>query len=130
MDDDKLFARGLEVRKKVLGEVHVERSLSRANDFTRDFQTFITQYAWGGAWARPGLDRKTRSMLTIAVLTALGREEELKLHLRATRNTGVTPDEVKELLIHTAIYAGVPASNSAFRIANEEFEAMAKEKKG
>jgi 4-carboxymuconolactone decarboxylase len=128
MADDKLYERGLEIRKQVLGAAHVERSLKAANDFTRDFQTFITQYAWGGAWARGGsLDKRTRSLLTIAMLAALGREEELRLHIHATRNTGVSPDEVKEALIQVAIYGGVPAANAAFRAANEEYQKMAKE---
>jgi 4-carboxymuconolactone decarboxylase len=123
----ELFERGLEIRKAVLGREHVERARQRATTLTEDFQTFITQYAWGDIWTRPGLDRKTRSMLTIALLAALGQEEELKLHLRATRNTGVSRDEVKEILMHTAIYAGVPAANTAFAHARAVFEEMRKE---
>ena len=122
----ELFERGLAVRSAVLGRAHVERSRQRATKLTEDWQTFITQYAWGDIWTRPGLDRKTRSMLTIALLTALGQEEELKLHLRATVNTGVSRDEVKEILMHTAVYAGVPAANTAFAHARAVFEEMDK----
>ena len=124
----ELFERGLAVRSAVLGRQHVERSRQRTTALTEDWQTFITQYAWGGIWTRPGLDRKTRSMLTIAVLTALGQEEELKLHFRATANTGVSRDEVKEILMHTAIYAGVPAANTAFAHARAVFDEMDKER--
>src|SRR5919199_1905610 len=102
-------------------------SRRRATDFDRDFQTFITRQAWGEIWTRPGLDRKTRSMLTIAFMAALGHEDELKLHIRATRNTGVSRDEVKEILLQSAIYAGVPAANSAFKLAREVYEEMDKE---
>jgi 4-carboxymuconolactone decarboxylase len=123
----ELFERGLAVRSAVLGRAHVERSRQRATKLTEDWQTFITQYAWGDIWTRPGLERKTRSMLTIALLTALGQEEELKLHLRATVNTGVSRDEVKEILMHTAVYAGVPAANTAFAHARQVFEEMDKE---
>jgi 4-carboxymuconolactone decarboxylase len=123
----ELFERGMAVRSAVLGRAHVERARQRANAFTEDWQTFITQFAWGEIWTRPGLDRKTRSMLTIAILTALGQEEELKLHLRATANTGVTRDEVKEILMHTSVYAGVPKANSAFGHARGVFEDMDKE---
>jgi 4-carboxymuconolactone decarboxylase len=123
----ELFERGLAVRSAVLGRAHVERARQRATKLTGDWQTFITEYAWGGIWTRPGLDRKTRSMLTIALLAALGQEEELKLHLRATVNTGVSRDEVKEVLMHTSVYAGVPAANSAFGHARAVFEEMDKE---
>lgn len=123
----KLLEHGMEVRSAVLGRAHVERARSRTAAFTEDFQTFITQYAWGDIWTRPGLDRRTRSMLTIAMLASLGHSEELKLHLRATRNTGVTRDEVKEILLQTAIYAGVPAANTAFNHAAQVFEEMDKE---
>jgi 4-carboxymuconolactone decarboxylase len=125
----ELFDRGLEVRTEVLGRAHVERARRGATPFTADFQTFITQYAWGGIWTRPVLDRKTRSMLTIAMLAALGHHEELKLHIRATRNTGVSAEEVKEILMQTAIYAGVPAANTAFQLARAVYEEMEKEEK-
>jgi 4-carboxymuconolactone decarboxylase len=124
----ELFERGLAVRSAVLGRAHVERARQRATALTEDWQTFITEYAWGGIWTRPGLDRKTRSMLTIALLAALGQEEELKLHLRATVNTGVSREEVKEVLMHTSVYAGVPAANSAFAHARSVFDEMDKEK--
>ena len=123
----KLFERGMAVRTEVLGREHVERMGKRTTPFNADFQSFITQYAWGEIWTRPTLDRKTRSMLTIAMLVALGHHEELKLHIRATRNTGVTPDEVKEILLQAAIYAGVPAANTAFNLAREVYDQMEKE---
>ena len=114
---DERYERGMEVRRAVLGEEHVERATASATELTRDFQQLITRYAWGEIWSRPGLDRKTRSMLTIAMTAALGRIDELRLHVRASRNTGVTRDEVKEVLMHVAVYAGVPAANTAFHHA-------------
>jgi 4-carboxymuconolactone decarboxylase len=114
---DERYERGMEVRRAVLGEEHVERATASATELTRDFQQFITRTAWGDVWTRPGLDRKTRSMLTIAMTAALGRIDELRLHVRASRNTGVTRDEVKEVLMHVAVYAGVPAANTAFHHA-------------
>ncbi len=122
-----LHDRGMAVRKAVLGEAHVARASANATAFDRDFQAFITQYAWGGVWTRPGLDRKTRSLLTIAMLAALGHTEELKMHIRATRNTGATRDEVKEVLLQVAVYAGVPAANAAFHHAKAAYEQMDKE---
>lgn len=110
---------GLKVRREVLGDAHVERSLANATDLDREFQRFITEYAWGGVWSRPGLDRKTRHLITLAILAALGREE-LALHLRATKNTGVTTEELREAFMHVAIYAGVPAANHAFAVAKKE----------
>jgi 4-carboxymuconolactone decarboxylase len=118
----ELFDRGIAVRTDVLGRAHVERAFKSATPFNEDFQTLITQYAWGAIWDRPGLDRKTRSMLTIAMLAALGHHEELKLHIRATRNTGVSEEEVKEILLQVAVYAGVPAANSAFADARRAYE--------
>jgi 4-carboxymuconolactone decarboxylase len=118
MSDD-LYQRGLTIRREVLGDAHVDRSLAGANDLTRDFQRLITEIAWGSVWTRPGLDVKTRSMLTIAMLAALGRHEELTLHVRATRNTGVTRAEIVEIVIQSAIYAGVPAANSALQCVQE-----------
>lgn len=123
----KVLERGLANRTEVLGKAHVERARGRATPFTQDFQDFITQYAWGDIWDRPGLPRKTRSIITISILTALGHEEELRLHIRASRNTGVSRDEMKEVLLQSAIYAGVPAANSAFRIAQEVYNEMDKE---
>jgi 4-carboxymuconolactone decarboxylase len=111
----------MKVRKEVLGSEHVERAQARTTDFDADFQRFITEMAWGSVWARPDLDRRTRSLVTIAVLAALGREE-LALHLRASRNTGVDPHEIAEVLLHVAVYAGVPAANAAFSVAKKEFD--------
>jgi 4-carboxymuconolactone decarboxylase len=124
-----LFNRGIAIRKEVLGAAHVDASLRKATPFTADFQTFLTEMAWGSVWSRPGLDRKTRSMLTIALLAALGRHDELKLHIRATRNTGVSPEEVKEILLQTAIYAGIPAANSAFHEAELAYQQLGNEEK-
>jgi len=116
MNDSK-YERGMSVRRAVLGDRHVEASLEAATDLTRDFQRYLTENVWGEIWTRPGLERKTRSMLTIAITAALGRLEELELHMRASRNTGVSRDEMRELLLHVAAYAGVPAANTAFKIA-------------
>src|SRR5918911_4603928 len=110
---------GMQVRKEVLGSEHVERTQARTTEFDADFQRFITETAWGSVWARPDLDRRTRSLVTIAILAALGREE-LALHLRASRNTGVDPREVAEVLMHVAVYAGVPAAKAAFGVAKRE----------
>src|SRR5712672_3161126 len=115
------FDLGMKVRKEVLGSEYVERAQARATEFDADFQRYITEAAWGSVWARPDLDRRTRSLVTIAILAALGREE-LALHLRASRNTGATPDEIAEVLMHVAVYAGVPAANAAFAAAKAEFE--------
>src|SRR5437868_10861016 len=115
------FDIGMKVRKEVLGSEHVERALARTTEFDADFQRFITETAWGSIWARPDLDRRTRSLVTIAILAALGREE-LALHLRASRNTGVDPHEIAEVLLHVAVYAGIPAANSAFSLAKKEFD--------
>ncbi|MCB0212456.1 MAG: 4-carboxymuconolactone decarboxylase [Anaerolineae bacterium] len=112
---------GMAVRRAVLGDAHVDRAEANKTDFDADFQQFITETAWGSVWTRPGLERKTRHLLTIGMLAALGKETELALHLRATRNTGVTPDEVKEVFMQVAVYAGVPAANSAFKVAKEVF---------
>jgi 4-carboxymuconolactone decarboxylase len=120
MATEPRFDRGMEVRREVLGAEHVARAQARSTAFDADFQRFITETAWGSVWARPDLDRRTRSLLTIAILAALGRHEELALHLRATRNTGVEPREIAEALMHVAVYAGVPAANSAFGIAKTE----------
>ena len=110
---------GMKVRREVLGDAHVERALANATEFDADFQRIITEMAWGSVWSRPDLDRRTRSLVTIAILAALGRKEELALHLRASANTGATPEEVREALMHVAVYAGVPAANSAFALAKE-----------
>ncbi|CAO3410902.1 4-carboxymuconolactone decarboxylase (EC 4.1.1.44) [Azospirillum largimobile] len=127
MKDQDLYDRGMAVRRAVLGDAHVDRSLERATDFDAEFQEFITKTAWGQIWTRPGLDIRTRSMLTIGMLAALGKDGELKLHIRATRNTGVTRDEVKEILMQTAIYAGVPAANHAIALARAVYAEMDEE---
>ena len=121
------FERGLAVRRAVLGDAHVDASMENATDFTRDFQHYLTENVWGDIWTRPGLERKTRSMLVIAITAALGRLEELELHLRASRNIGVTRDEVKELLLQVGAYAGVPAANTAFKIAAKVYRQIDEE---
>lgn len=115
------YESGLSIRRQVLGEAHVARAMQNITDLDRDFQAFITRTAWGSIWTRPGLDRRTRSLLTIAMMASLGHEEELKLHLRASKNTGATPADIAEVLMQVAVYAGVPAANSAFRTAKEIF---------
>lgn len=121
MDTESRFDSGMKVRKEVLGSEHVERAQARTTEFDADFQRFITESAWGAVWARPDLDRRTRSLVTIAILAALGREE-LALHLRASQNIGVDPHEIAEVLMHVAVYAGVPAANTAFAVAKKEFD--------
>src|ERR1700687_3788517 len=116
---------GMAVRRRVLGEAHVKRALENATEFDADFQEMIARHAWGDIWTRPGLDLRLRSLITIAMLATLGRHEELDLHVRATRNTGATPDDVKEVLMQVAVYAGVPAANAAFRIAKTALEEIA-----
>jgi 4-carboxymuconolactone decarboxylase len=120
---DPAYEAGMSVRREVLGDEHVDRAIGDATEFTRPFQDFITRFAWGGVWTRPGLDRKTRSAITIAVLTALGRENELALHVRAARRNGLSEAQIGEVLLHTAVYAGVPAANAAFAIAQRTFDA-------
>jgi 4-carboxymuconolactone decarboxylase len=118
--EESAFERGMRVRKEVLGSEYVEQALMRATAFEADFQRFITEAAWGSVWSRPDLDRRTRSLVTIAILAALGREE-LALHLRASQNVGVDPREIAEVLMHVAVYAGVPAANTAFKVAKTIF---------
>jgi 4-carboxymuconolactone decarboxylase len=124
MNEDERFEKGLAVRRAVLGDAHVERSLAKRNDFNTEFQALITRYAWGEIWTRPGLPRHTRSLLTIGLMVALNRTDEFKLHVRAAFNNGVTKDEIREVLLQCAIYAGVPAANSAFHQAEEVFAQM------
>jgi len=114
---------GMRVRREVLGDEHVDRAIEQASEFTADFQDLITRYAWGEIWARPGLDRKTRSCITLTALTALNHHEELALHVRAAVRNGLTPDEIKEVLLQAAIYCGVPAANRAFAVAQRVLEA-------
>ena len=116
-ESDDRFESGMRVRRSVLGDEHVDRVLANQSDFDAPFQRFITEMAWGSLWARPELDRRTRSLVTVAILAALGRRDELELHLRATRNTGATPVEIRETLLHVAVYAGVPAANAAMALA-------------
>jgi 4-carboxymuconolactone decarboxylase len=115
--DETRYDVGMRVRREVLGDAHVDRAQARQTSLDADFQRLITEIAWGTLWARPDLDRRTRSLITIAILAALGRADELALHIRATANTGATSSEIAEALLHVAIYAGVPAANSAFAIA-------------
>ncbi|MFN8579591.1 MAG: 4-carboxymuconolactone decarboxylase [Gemmatimonadaceae bacterium] len=115
--DDSLFEQGLRVRREVLGPEHVARAQAAQTELDADFQRFITETAWGSVWSRPDLDRRTRSLVTIAILAALGRSEELALHLRASRNTGASAREIAEALLHVAVYAGIPAANNAMSIA-------------
>jgi 3-oxoadipate enol-lactonase / 4-carboxymuconolactone decarboxylase len=111
------YRAGMQVRRQVLGDAHVDRAMSATTDFTRDFQQLITEYAWGTIWTRPGLDRRSRSMITLTALVARGHHEELAMHVRAARTNGLSVDEIKEILLQTAIYCGVPDANTAFRIA-------------
>jgi 3-oxoadipate enol-lactonase/4-carboxymuconolactone decarboxylase len=114
-------AAGETVRRAVLGDEHVDRAIARTTPFTADFQDFITRYAWGEIWGRPGLDRRTRSCITLAILTALNYEDELAMHVRAALRNGLTRDEIKEVLLQSGVYAGVPAANRAFAIAQAVF---------
>ena len=116
---DPAHERGMKVRREVLGDEHVDAASARTTDFTADFQDLITRYAWGEIWTRPGLDRRTRSCMTLIALVALNRMDELGLHVRAARRNGLTREEIKEVLLHSAIYCGVPAANSAFAVAQE-----------
>lgn len=121
MDERKRYEAGMKVRREVLGDEYVDRAQQNATAFTEEFQDLIARYAWGEIWTRPGLDRMTRSLITIAMMVALNREAELKLHLRAAANNGVTRDEIMECLLQTAVYCGVPAANAAFHAAQEVF---------
>ncbi|HEU4916475.1 MAG TPA: 4-carboxymuconolactone decarboxylase [Acidimicrobiia bacterium] len=112
---------GMNIRRQVLGDEHVDRATAAMTDLDADFQRWITETAWGGVWARPGLDLRIRSLISIAILGALNHGE-LELHLRAARNTGVTPEEVREALLHVAVYAGIPAANRAFQVAKEIYD--------
>jgi 4-carboxymuconolactone decarboxylase len=125
MDERDRYERGLAVRREVLGDRHVDRALAVQNEFTRDFQELITRYAWGEIWTRPGLPRHTRSLLTLAMLVALNRPDEFRLHVRAAAANGVTHEEIKEVLLQAAVYCGVPAANSAFHLAEQVWAADA-----
>jgi 4-carboxymuconolactone decarboxylase len=117
LNDEERAAAGMRVRREVLGDEHVDRAAANTTDFTASFQDFITRYAWGELWTRPGLSRPERSMITIAMLAALGRDEELALHIRAALRNGLSPEDISEVLLQVAVYAGVPAANRAFAIA-------------
>ena len=121
MDERKRHKAGSKVRRAVLGDAHVDRAKANENEFNAPFQDLITRYAWGEIWTRPGLPRKTRSLITIGMMVALNRQEELRLHLRAAANNGVSRKEIQEVLLQTAIYCGLPAANTAFHIAGEVF---------
>ncbi|WMY72338.1 4-carboxymuconolactone decarboxylase [Buttiauxella selenatireducens] len=122
MKDEEHYQQGMNVRRAVLGDKHVDRTLSQLTPLNEEFQNFITRYAWGDIWTRPGLERHTRSMITIAMLIALNREAELKMHLRAAFNNGVTRDELKELIMHSALYCGLPAANATMHLAQQVFD--------
>lgn len=128
MSDDS-FDKGMSVRKAVLGAEYVARAEANKTEFDADWQRYVTEHAWGAVWTRPGLEKRIRSMVTIAMLASLGKLEELGAHIRATRNTGVTQEEVKEVLLQVAVYAGAPAANSAFAIAKRVYKEMEGEKK-
>ena len=119
MDESRRYKEGLKTRRAVLGDDHVDAALKRTNEFNEAFQELVTRYAWGEIWSRPGLPRETRSMITLAMVVALNRPEELQMHLRAALNVGVTREQIKEVLLQSALYCGLPAANSAFRLARE-----------
>jgi len=121
MSDDT-YERGMRVRREVLGDEHVDRAIEGTTEHTAAFQEFITRYAWGEIWSRPGLDRKTRSAVTLTALTALGRFDELEMHIRAARRNGMTDEEIGEVLLQCAVYCGVPAANSAFHVFSRVLE--------
>lgn len=123
LSDDR-YATGMNTRRSVLGDSHVDRAEASKTPFDEEFQRFITEGAWGSVWSRPGLTRRERSMITIALLAALGHDEEVAMHVRATRNTGATADDIKEVMLHVAVYAGVPAANRAIRIAKQALAEM------
>src|SRR5215813_225900 len=122
MDDRERYEKGMSVRRAVLGDAHVDRAIGNTDDFNREFQDLITRYAWGEIWSRPGLPRHTRSLLTVAMMVALNRADEFRLHVRASLNNGVTRDEIKEVLLQCAIYCGVPAANTAFHLAQQVWD--------
>ena len=127
MDERQRFEAGMRVRREVLGDAHVDRSLARLNAFNQEFQDLIARYAWGEIWTRPGLERRTRSLITLAVLVALNRSEEFRLHVRAALNNGLSREDIREVLLQTAIYCGIPAANAAFRMAEEVFATVDRE---
>lgn len=124
MDEKQRYEAGMQVRRAVLGDAHVDRSLQNITEFNGEFQEMITRHAWGDIWTRPGLPRHTRSLITIAMLIGMNREGELKLHLRAARNNGVTRDEIKEVILQSAIYCGIPAANATFHLAESVWDEL------
>jgi 4-carboxymuconolactone decarboxylase len=124
MDDMKRHKQGMKVRRAVLGDEYVDRAVAATTDFNRDFQDFITRNAWGEIWTRPGLPRHTRSLLTLAMMVALNRGDEFRMHVKAAFNNGVTREQIKEVLLQSAVYCGVPAANAAFHIAADVFKEM------
>jgi 4-carboxymuconolactone decarboxylase len=122
MDDQRRHDQGMTIRRAVLGDAHLDQATAATTDFTADFQDLITRYAWGDIWSRPGLDRRTRSCITLAMLAAMGHDEELAMHVRAALRNGLTTDEIKEVLLQVAVYAGVPAANRAFRAAQQALD--------
>jgi 4-carboxymuconolactone decarboxylase len=129
MDERERYKQGMKARREVLGDAHVDASLKKRTDFNEAFQNLLTRYAWGDIWSRPGLPRETRSMITVAMLVALNRTQELKLHLRAALRIGLTKDQIQEVLLQTAVYCGVPAANAAFHAAEEVFAEKEEAKK-
>ncbi|MGF2687505.1 4-carboxymuconolactone decarboxylase [Marinobacter sp. DUT-3] len=127
MDEKQRYEAGMVVRRSVLGDKHVDRSLERITDFNGEFQEMITRHAWGDIWTRPGLERHTRSLITLAMLIALNRDDELAMHLKAAKSNGVSREEIKELLMHSAIYCGIPAANSAFHLAESVWDELGTE---
>ena len=119
MDERKRYEQGMKVRRQVLGDTHVDKSLENRNKFNEEFQDLLTRYAWGEIWTRPGLPKQTRSLVTLAILVALNRNDEFRMHVRAALNNGVSQEQIKEVLLHSAIYCGVPAANTAFHVAQE-----------
>lgn len=130
MQDDERYQQGMGMRRAVLGDAHVDKTLENLTPLNEEFQNFITRYAWGETWTRPGLERHTRSMITIAMLIALNREAELKMHLRAAFNNGVTREELKELIMHSALYCGLPAANATMHLAQQVFDEQDQQQKG
>jgi 4-carboxymuconolactone decarboxylase len=124
VNDEQRHEQGMATRRGVLGDAHVDRAVANTTDLTAPFQDFITRYAWGDVWSRPGLDRRARSMVTLAALTALRAENEIAMHVRAAIANGLTPEEVSEVLLHTAVYAGLPAANAAFAVAQRTLAEM------
>ncbi|PRZ42479.1 4-carboxymuconolactone decarboxylase [Antricoccus suffuscus] len=124
LTDSERHDQGMAVRRAVLGDAHVDRSVANTSPFTEAFQDYITRTAWGDVWTRPGLDRRTRSIITLTALLSLGHEGELRLHIRGALNNGLTREEIGEVFLHAAVYAGVPAANSAFAVAQEVFAAL------